>query len=257
MKIRCEYCDGYLEDTDENCPNCAAVNRHLKRSADGVPKTIEELIEFASAKKLPLEEMRFFLGKDIREPRVFGIYKNAEGNFVVYKNKSNGERVIRYEGKDEAYAVNEIYQKIKTEIIEQKEHQVQQAQKRPHNTGKSYYEKKETDYDYSGKSSGNVTLGTVIIIGIVLFLVFSFLAYTMKELAFGSTGGDIFYEDGYYYYDSNNDDYDSDWDFLWDDDDDDEDDYDWDDDWDSGWDDDDWDVDFDWDDSLSDWDSDW
>ena len=50
----------------------------------------------------------FFLGQDIREPRAFGIYQDADGLFVVYKNKANGERAVRYRGRDEAYAVNEL-----------------------------------------------------------------------------------------------------------------------------------------------------
>ena len=55
MKVKCDYCGSFIEDTDETCPNCGAVNSHLMRSADGVPKTIEELKAFAKAKNLPLE----------------------------------------------------------------------------------------------------------------------------------------------------------------------------------------------------------
>jgi len=29
MRITCEFCGGYLEDTDVNCPNCNAPNKHL------------------------------------------------------------------------------------------------------------------------------------------------------------------------------------------------------------------------------------
>ena len=36
-------------------------------------------------------------------------------------NMSNGQRKIRYEGSDEAYGVNELFQRLKQEIIEQKE----------------------------------------------------------------------------------------------------------------------------------------
>ena len=39
MKVKCDYCGSFIEDTDETCPNCGAVNSHLMRSADGVPKT--------------------------------------------------------------------------------------------------------------------------------------------------------------------------------------------------------------------------
>ena len=116
MKIKCGYCGGFIDDTEEICPHCGAVNEHVMRSADGVPKTIEELKAFCKLKKLPLEQMRFFIGVDYKQPKAFGIYKDRDGNFIVYKNKGNGTRVERYRGKDEAYAVNEIYQKLKSEI---------------------------------------------------------------------------------------------------------------------------------------------
>ena len=120
MKVKCEYCDNYIDDTEEVCPLCGAPNEHMIRSGIGVPKTIEELRAFAESKNLPLQQMRFFLGEDIREPRAFGIYKDEGGNCIVYKNKSDGSRVIRYRGEDEAYAVNELYQKMRTEVVEQK-----------------------------------------------------------------------------------------------------------------------------------------
>ena len=53
---------------------------------------------------------------DVLQPKAFGIYKDSDGNFVVYKNKGDGTRAERYRGKDEAYAVNEIYQKLRSEI---------------------------------------------------------------------------------------------------------------------------------------------
>ena len=120
MKVKCEYCDNFIDDTEEVCPLCGAPNEHMVRSGIGVPKTIEELRAFAESKNLPLRQMRFFLGEDIREPRAFGIYKDEGGNCIVYKNKSDGSRVIRYRGEDEAYAVNELYQKMRTEVTEQK-----------------------------------------------------------------------------------------------------------------------------------------
>lgn len=33
MKIKCDYCGAYINDTDERCPNCGAVNNHLQRNA--------------------------------------------------------------------------------------------------------------------------------------------------------------------------------------------------------------------------------
>ena len=121
MRIQCDYCGQYIRDTDAVCPHCGAPNDGMMRSAAGVPKTIGELQEFCRAHNLPLAQMRFFLGQDIPDARAFGIFRDDDGNFVVYKNKSDGSRAVRYRGGDEAYAVNEIFQKMKEEIIKQRQ----------------------------------------------------------------------------------------------------------------------------------------
>lgn len=120
MIIKCEYCDSNISDTQAQCPYCGATNKNMQRSGNGVPKTIDELKAYCQAKNMPLDKMRFFIGEDYRGARAYGIYKDGyTGNFIVYKNKSDGSRAIRYEGTDEAYAVNEIYQKIKEETLKQ------------------------------------------------------------------------------------------------------------------------------------------
>ncbi len=83
----------------------------IPENANQSPRTIEELRKYCLDKGMPLSKMRFFIGTDFREPRAFGIFRDGE-NFIVYKNKSDGSRTIRYSGSDEAYAVNELYQKI-------------------------------------------------------------------------------------------------------------------------------------------------
>lgn len=121
MKIKCDYCSSMIEEQNTVCPNCGAVLPGVNRFADEQPRTIEELKQWYIARNLPREEVtRFFIGKDIKEPRAFGIYQDAMGDFVVYKNKANGQRAVRYKGGDEAYAVNELYQKLKGEIAERK-----------------------------------------------------------------------------------------------------------------------------------------
>ena len=75
------------------------------------PRTIEELKRYCAEKHMPLERMRFFLDQDYREPRAFGIYRDGD-EFVVYKNKADGSRAVRYRGRDEAYAVRELYDKL-------------------------------------------------------------------------------------------------------------------------------------------------
>ena len=81
-----------------------------------IPQTIEELKAFCAEKGMPLEKMRFFIGENIQEPKAFGIYRDENDRFVVYKNKADGSRAVRYSGPDEAYAVRELYLKLKSEV---------------------------------------------------------------------------------------------------------------------------------------------
>ncbi len=121
MEIKCEYCGSMIPDNCEVCPKCGAINQNFRRAADGTPKTIEELKKWYEDRKLPPYEItRFFIGIDCKEPKAIGIYEE-NGRFIVYKNKADGSRAVRYEGKDEDYAVNEIYLKLKSEILHQRE----------------------------------------------------------------------------------------------------------------------------------------
>ena len=87
-----------------------------------IPKTIEELKKWYEDNSLPSENVtRFYIGKNYTRPRAFGIYQDKKTeNFIVYKNKANGTRSIRYEGPNEEYAVKELYLKLTEEIINQK-----------------------------------------------------------------------------------------------------------------------------------------
>ena len=75
------------------------------------PCTIEQLRDFCAYNEMPLERMRFFVGEDYKEARAFGIYREDD-RFVVYKNKADGSRAVRYNGPDEARAVGELYDKL-------------------------------------------------------------------------------------------------------------------------------------------------
>lgn len=111
---KCQYCGATIKSSDQNCPNCGAPNPNFiadtKRQIF-LPRTIEELKEYCAERGMPLLRMRFFIGEDYRQPKAFGIYKDGD-EFVVYKNKANGQRAVRYRGTNEEYVVNELFQKL-------------------------------------------------------------------------------------------------------------------------------------------------
>ena len=196
MKIQCDFCGSYIDDTNEFCPNCGAVNSHFVRVGNGAPQTIEELRQWYVAHNLPPEHVtRFFIGKDIKEARAFGIYKD-NSNFVVYKNKDDGSRAVRYEGPDEAYAVNELYLKLKERIAEEKARNSATRELHSHNSGRNFWK-----------------IIKRRLIGIVIFyVVVIIVAMLLPE---GPSRGYYNYEGSSYYYLDNNwyvyDDYLSDW----------------------------------------------
>lgn len=158
MEFKCDYCNGNYDDTLENCPHCGAQNNHIRRVADATPKTIAELKQWYIDRKLPPSEVtRFFIGENYTKPRAFGIYEE-NGKYIVYKNKDTGERAIRYEGTDEAYAVNELYLKLKSEILNQKSLQRSNSG----NTGKK--NKKAAKETFIG---GLAIFGGIIVLGLL------------------------------------------------------------------------------------------
>lgn len=119
----CEYCNAEIDTEERVCPFCGAQLPDLQEydaipeSAEEIitePKTIEELQKYALQKGMPLVRMRFFIGVDYTEPRAFGIYRDGD-RVIVYKNKDNGQRAIRYDGTDEQFAVREIFDKLLSE----------------------------------------------------------------------------------------------------------------------------------------------
>ncbi|MDO4188556.1 MAG: hypothetical protein Q4D29_06155 [Lachnospiraceae bacterium] len=185
MQIKCEYCGSYIDEHDEFCKQCGAVNANFKRSTDGTPKTITELKIWYENRNLPPKEVtRFFIGEDYKGPRAFGIYEQ-NGEFIVYKNKDDGTRAERYRGKDEAYAVNEIYLKLKSEILNQKAHNLNNKN------------------GYGGATSANQN-DKVFSIGRIALPIFFFLVVGINIIAFvGSSikrAKDAPYAGNYYKY---------------------------------------------------------
>ena len=77
---------------------------------------IDDINVLADQYGMPLEKMRFFIGVNNTEPKCFGIFQDEAGYWVVYKNKANGERAVRYRGRNEAEACQIIWDKIEEEI---------------------------------------------------------------------------------------------------------------------------------------------
>ena len=131
MRVRCEYCREYYDDNLEGCPHCGAKNNFVHQTNAETPETIEQFKAWFEQHGYTSEKTRFFIGEDYREPKAFGIYKDPDnGDFVVYKNKADGTRAIRYQGIDEAYAVNELFTRFNDEVLNQKNNYVNQKAER-------------------------------------------------------------------------------------------------------------------------------
>lgn len=210
MKVKCNYCDQLIDDNLNYCPNCGGSMPTVNRTASGQPKTIEELKAWYTAHKLPPENVtRFFIGKDIKEPRAFGIYKSETGDFVVYKNKANGERAIRYQGSDEGYAVNELYQRLRAEIADQKN---RAASKK---TAQRATRKVEKSVSILGRILGFffLTKFGITLLGIMIAFIFMALDKSPSRGYYRYNGNDYYYQSGSWYsYDQS---YDT-WDYLYD-----------------------------------------
>lgn len=216
MKIKCDYCGCMVPENETNCPNCGATISGVNRMAAGVPRTISELQRWYADRNLPPQEVtRFFIGIDYRKPKAFGIYKDKNGDFIVYKNKADGSRVIRYQGTDEAYAVNELYMRLKEEILNQKEHNVNQR-------GEQY---EDQNIASAGKKRrAGSFLKRMVLIMMISFLVPAVLAISMiaamrskykqtpdprPSAGYYSYDGTDYYRQGndWYYYDEKGDDW--------------------------------------------------
>lgn len=162
--MKCVYCGEEMNEGSKQCPSCGSWN--------GVPETIEELKAFCEIYQLPLERMRFFIGEDFQEPRAFGVFRDADGRFVVYKNKEDGSRAVRYCGPDEAYAVNELFQKMKSEVELRRDKQAAAS---------------------AQKSDGSVWPVVVLIFAAIIAVA---IFFAMR----GPSRGYYFYDDSYYYY---------------------------------------------------------
>ena len=187
MARYCEYCGSSLGPDDRICPGCGAPVPSAGASAPeaerhGIPRTIEELKAFCREHNMPLAQMRFFIGQDYPNARAFGIFQDYDGNYVVYKNKADGSRSIRYQGPDEAYAVREIYLKLRDETA-----------KRRNGSG---YTQPVRSFAADGKKRASLFSPIVLVIVVAALAVSMLLPSRSKK----PYNGYYLYDDSYYYY---------------------------------------------------------
>ena len=190
--IRCTFCDNLMRETDLNCPFCGTPHDPAGGSAPNAPQTMYELRKFADAVGISLERLHFHLGEDYKGRCAFGMYRDEKtGNFVVYKNKDNGKRAIRYEGPDEAYAVNELYQKLKERIS--------MYRSNPMNRQTDLYKDPKTDLlDMGSTKTGNIIGIIIVIIVTVCMILFYMLSYSIGIVPdSGGSGSSYRYESDY------------------------------------------------------------
>ena len=73
---------------------------------------LDDLKKYCDENELDPKKTRVFVGEDVWEPKCYGIYKDGNGDYFVYKNRADGVRVEHYRGFDEEYAVHEIVKKL-------------------------------------------------------------------------------------------------------------------------------------------------
>ena len=111
---KCRFCGATVTSDEKQCSGCGAANPNYVAKENLIithPRSIEELKTYCAQHGMPLLRMRFFIDENYTEPKAFGIYRDGD-QFVVYKNKSDGSRSVRYHGPDESYAVNELFLKL-------------------------------------------------------------------------------------------------------------------------------------------------
>ncbi len=210
--VRCTFCDNLMKETDLNCPFCGTPHDPVRQASAGGPRTIYELKQFGRKLGISFARLHFHIGENYKGRCAFGIYKDERtGYYVVYKNKDNGKRAIRYNGPDEAYAVNEIYQKLKERIALYRNN--------PNHDPVDLYREPGENELRSGMPNRSNTLTMVFLILLCIFAILM-LFFTPPTGSSGSSGSSR-YESSYdndsdYSYsdwgsDSDYDDWSSDW----------------------------------------------
>ena len=109
MDCKCPYCHHRYSDDSVSCPHCGTPNDRFR---DEWPKTIHELRDYCSVHGIETERMRVYLGRKSSKAKAYGIYRNHNGDYAVYKNLDDETREISFTSADETEAVYVMYQKL-------------------------------------------------------------------------------------------------------------------------------------------------
>ena len=83
--------------------------------------TLEDVKIYAEENSFDLDKMRYLIGKDTKKLRIYGIFYEEDTNtWIVYHNRSTGQRAIHYSGESEQEACHVIYEKIKGDVEHRK-----------------------------------------------------------------------------------------------------------------------------------------
>ena len=212
---KCPFCGGVVRSDERTCPHCGAENKlYIEDKPRTIhrPRTIDELKEYCAERGMPLLRMRFFIGEDYKEPKAFGIYRDGK-NFVVYKNKADGSRAVRYRGPDEAHAVDELFQKLLSECHNRGIYPDGKPVTRSGGTGSrcgSGGQRKSSSSNLSGKQALGILFLMVLWILLLLFSGVKQSRAHRDDGYYSNGNGRVYYHyasDWYYSYDDGSDDW--------------------------------------------------
>lgn len=166
---------------------------NLSELEDVKLSSITELEDFFRTKNIPEEKIRFFVNENRQEPRCFGIYQDVEsGDFIVYKNKDDGSRYIRYQGQDEKEAVSIFFDKLKEEMAKR-------------DTQGLYRSTIDTTKEQLKKKRSIRLVVILIVVSVVIGVAGIFMAFKNRPRTGYYNYGDSYYyygNDSWWYYDS-------------------------------------------------------
>jgi len=216
-KVHCEYCGEKFAAAEPRCPSCGGRNPLAALPAAGQdapaaveaaerpdvslpkektgtrrPRTMEELKAFAATHKLPPEH--FCVGEDSSAPKVFGMFWDKDGNFVVYKNRSGGQRAVRYRGPSETAAVDELYHKM-VELLAQ-----QNRSKRSRTADASAHVRSHTSRRRRSRVSTSFSKILLKSIGLSLLIFFAITLFMQAIKSRTPRDGYYRYNNRFYYY---------------------------------------------------------